>query len=89
MKRLLICISLIATGVEHLFMCLVAICISFLGKFLFKSAFVGVPVVAQWLMNPTRNHEVAGSVPGLAQWVKGSRLAVSVAVSCSVGCIQG
>ena len=30
----------------------------------------GVPVVAQWLTNPTRNHEVAGSVPGLAQWFK-------------------
>ena len=29
----------------------------------------GVPVVAQWLTNPTRNHEVAGSVPALAQWV--------------------
>ena len=27
----------------------------------------GVPVVAQWLTNPTRNHEVAGSVPALAQ----------------------
>ena len=24
----------------------------------------------QWLTNPTRNHEVVGSVPGLAQWVK-------------------
>ena len=29
----------------------------------------GVPGVAQWLTNPTRNHEVAGSVPALAQWV--------------------
>ena len=39
--------------------------------FLKKVSFLfGVPIVAQWLTNPTRNHGVAGSVPGLAQWVK-------------------
>ena len=26
--------------------------------------------MAQWLMTPTRNHEVVGSIPGLAQWDK-------------------
>ena len=36
----------------------------------FSFKILGVPVVAQWLTNPTRNHEVAGSVPDLAQWVK-------------------
>ena len=32
--------------------------------------FIGVPIVVQWLTNPTRNHEVVSSIPGLAQWVK-------------------
>ena len=36
----------------------------------------GVPIVAQWLKNPTRNYEVLGSVPGLA-------------MSCGVGHRQG
>ena len=34
------------------------------------NVFLGDPVVAQWLANPTRSHEVVGSIPGLAQWVK-------------------
>ena len=31
---------------------------------------LGVPVMAQGKQIPTRNNEVAGSIPGLAQWVE-------------------
>ena len=30
----------------------------------------GIPVMAQWLTNLTRNRKVASSVPGLVEWVK-------------------
>ena len=43
-----------------------------------KKGTPGVPVVVQWLTNPTRNHEVAGSVPALAQWVNDPALPPAV-----------
>ena len=39
-------------------------------KLINKFSKVGVPIMVQWLRNLTRNHEVVGLVPGLAQWVK-------------------
>ena len=35
-----------------------------------KKSSQGVPVVARWITNPTRNDEDAGLSPGIAQWVK-------------------
>ena len=37
---------------------------------LFSEVHPGVPIVAQWLTNPTRNLDVSGSITDLAQWVK-------------------
>ena len=35
-----------------------------------KSKKGGIPFTSQWLANPTRIHENAGSIPGLDQWVE-------------------
>ena len=35
-----------------------------------KMVKTGVPIVAQWLTNPTSIHEDVSYIPGLAQWVK-------------------
>ena len=45
-------------------------CITDMKIYTLKNYSFGVPVVAQWLTNSTRDHEVAGSIPGLAQWIK-------------------
>ena len=52
-----------------------------------KKRLSGVPVVAQWPTDPTGNHEVSGSVPGLALGVKDPTQ--WVAVSCGGGCRSG
>ena len=53
------------------------VCLQLLGffhrlnkPFIIIKCSLGVPVVAQWLTNPTRNREVVGSILGLAQRVK-------------------
>ena len=38
-------------------------------NFQLKKIHPGVPAVAQWLTNPTRNHEVEGLTPALPRWV--------------------
>ena len=40
-----------------------------LGDKVLKTMIIVVPVVTQWLTNLTRNHEVVGLIPALAQWV--------------------
>ena len=42
----------------------------FFALWFFKMCYSGVPLMAQWLANLTRNCEVAVLIPGLAQWVK-------------------
>ena len=42
----------------------------------------GVLIVSQWVKNPTGIHEDSGLTPGLAQWVKGSGVAMSYSIGC-------
>ena len=58
----------------------VAVAVKTVGK-IRENSKGGVPVVVQQVKNPSSIHEDVGSIPGLAQWIKGSH----IAVSCGVG----
>ena len=56
-----------------------------MGKMVIRIRLTGVPVVAQWLTNLTKNYEVAGSIPGLAQWVTTPIRPLSWEPPCAMG----
>ena len=43
-----------------------------------EGGLVRVPVVVQWVNNPTSIHEDVGSIPGLIQWVEDPALLQAV-----------
>ena len=49
---------------------------------------MGVPVVTQWVKNPTNLHEDADSIPGLAQWIKDLAVPQATAYVADVARIQ-
>ena len=46
-----------------------------------KLLIIGVPIVAQWVKNPTSVHEDAGLIAGFTQWVKEMQLGSGIAVA--------
>ena len=46
---------------------------------------LGVPIVVQWIKNPTSLGEDTGLIPGLAQWVKDLELWLRSGVAVAVG----
>ena len=46
-----------------------------------ENSLLGIPIVSQQVKNPNSIHKDVGSIPGLAQWVRGS----GVAMNCGIG----
>ena len=69
-KVFLVYVSSLSLYTEPLWRCFGKSSVPSCFTYLLKNQCTGVPVVEQQLMNPTRNREVVGLIPGLAQWVK-------------------
>ena len=56
-----------------------------LGQLMSKTFNLGVPVVSQWVKNPTSIHQDVGSIPGFTQWVKDPALPQAYGVGHGCG----
>jgi len=72
-ERLFLCLKQPCTDYQF---CICPLKVEYLYSYLnynsriLKKNIPGVPVMVQWLTNPTSNREAESSIPGLAQWVK-------------------
>ena len=78
-------INVCLDDITHKWFCWVSLKINdFICRACLENGYFRVPIMAQWLRNPTSTHEDSGSIPGLAQWVKDLARWVSCGYRCGL-----